>query len=600
MSVIKVDEFMGVAPAISPLKLATGAAQTCTNAKIEANSLVPEKGSTAVSEVPNGTQSIFKTKYNGTHYWISSPSDLDFAMSPVNTDRWSRIYAAGGTYPEYSSFSEPANYSAISGRVDNPSPADPVQIVHPLQQTYRLGIPKPLNALIISGGSTITGNTGEVTATTSYVYTVVSHFGEEGPPSPPTPLTEYVVTQSNNDNNAAGAARTLSSGIGSPPAAIEIANSSNVATTSFSGYAFGTNFGNAKIRIYRTATGSDSTSFLFVKEIAWSSSWQTTDNLSDADLGEALPSTYYFAPPNDNLTYSPDGPLKALVSMAGGFFAGFTGKTVSFSELFLPHAWPPQNSLVTESDIVAIKETTYGLVVLTTTRPYIVQGTDPNAMSMVLLDIDQACVSKRSVGDMGGTVIYASPDGLVGIEGEKTRLLTEGVITRSQWQSAYYPSTMKSAVFEGRYYAFFDSGSGYNKALILDVNNPSGPISVVNFTYTSSNFASHTSAEDDKFFYVAGAQLYEWGAGTNLSVNWKSKKFFTPIDSHLVWGRVLADADVDLKIYVDGDEKFEATILNDTVFRLPPTMRGKKIEIEIVKTLARVDGVTLASNRNET
>ena len=53
-------------------------------------------------------------------------------------------------------------------------------------------------------------------------------------------------------------------------------------------------------------------------------------------------------------------------------------------------------------------------------------------MGLAKLDIDQACVSANSVADLGGQVIYASPDGLVSIAGNQAALITDGVITREQ------------------------------------------------------------------------------------------------------------------------------------------------------------------------
>lgn len=115
--------------------------------------------------------------------------------------------------------------------------------------------------------------------------------------------------------------------------------------------------------------------------------------------------------------------------MPGGFLAGFAGKNVAFSEAYLPHAWNPANTLTTESEIVTIVSTTFGLVVLTKTRPYVAVGVAPDTMSLQLLDINQACLSARSAVEVDGQVIYASPDGLVSIRGNQTELITNGLIT---------------------------------------------------------------------------------------------------------------------------------------------------------------------------
>lgn len=605
MAVIRIDEFKGIAPAISPLKLANGAAQTASNAKIVSSSLVPEKSGTLALATPANTKSVFKANHkdvNGTDlkYWVSSTYDEDFAQSPVNNDVWQRIYKAGGTYPVMASFVAAGGASATSSRTDTLSSPQ----VQPLSATYRLGVPKPTSAPVVTasasnpGGTWApTGATGEETATTSYVYTVVTGYGEEGPPSPPCPMINYVTKQS---DGSAGNPRTI--GPGSSGVQFTNYNSGTNSTainSDVTDRAIGGSF-NAKIRIYRTATGTDSTEFLFVGEENWSTTWSHADSKTDGDLGEVLSTTYHFEPPNENRILNRDGPLQQLVPMSGGFFAGFTGRTVMFSEQFLPHAWPPQNSLVVESDIVAIKETTYGLIVLTKTRPYVCAGTDPGAMSVQLLDIDQACVSKRSVADLGGMVVYASPDGLVGIEGQQTRLLTDGIITRDHWEANYYPTTMHSAVFERRYYGFFDDGNGYYNAIVFDPKSSEGPIAkVTGESSFDANIAVHVSAEDDKFYYATNGNLYEWGTGANKLMNWKSKKFFTPTDMPLCWGRVLADGDVLIRIYVDSFEVFEDVVMNNRIFRLPPLMRGREIEVEVLNTNVRVDAISLGTTREE-
>ena len=68
---------------------------------------------------------------------------------------------------------------------DNPLATEPLIPT----TTYRLGVPAPDGAptVAVSG----TGNEGAIDITTAYVYTFVTEFGEEGPPSPPSEFVEF-------------------------------------------------------------------------------------------------------------------------------------------------------------------------------------------------------------------------------------------------------------------------------------------------------------------------------------------------------------------------------------------------------------------------
>src|SRR3546814_14281164 len=70
----------------------------------------------------------------------------------------------------------------------------------------------------------------------------------------------------------------------------------------------------------------------------------------------------------------------------------------------------------------------------------------------------QPCVSKRSISVWQDAVVYASPDGLVGVDqGGSMQVLTEAVLTRDQWQE-YKPESMLTAVHDGSIFVFFSSG----------------------------------------------------------------------------------------------------------------------------------------------
>ena len=549
MASIRIDGFKGLAPAVSPIKLVDGAAQSSINARVEATSLVPEKDTTLVEALPAGTQSFYKWL---DQYWVTSADKEWVVESPVVNDVHKRIYLAGGDYPRYSAFDV-----ALTGHnADNPLATEP----RIPTTTYRLGVPAPDGAptVAVSGAA----NEGALDITTAYVYTFVTEFGEEGPPSPPSEFVEF----------SEGQTRTVT-----------------LPSLPTGNYAFGSG---SSTRIYRTATGNTGSEYLFVGEVAGGTATLVDDEL-DEDLGEVMPTTNWFRPLDDDTSYAPDGPLKKIVLMPDGFLAGFAGRVVCFSEQYLPHAWNPSNSLVTESNIVAIQDSVFGLVVLTETQPYVAVGTTPEIMALSKLDVDQSCASADSVADLGGQVIYASPDGLVSIAGNQAALITDGVLTREQWQ-AYNPSSIRGVAFENRYYAFYDDGSE-QKCIVYDPASADAPFMTINFHAQGH----HISAKDDVLYLDIDDNLHTFGTGSNRTISWKSKKYYMPIDMTFAWGRVVADDDVRIKVYVDSLEIMDTTVSTTEPFRLPAETRGRIIEVEIVEAADRVDSIVLASDRSE-
>ena len=92
--------------------------------------------------------------------------------------------------------------------------------------------------------------------------------------------------------------------------------------------------------------------------------------------------------------------------------AGFAGNKVYFSETYIPYAFPATYALPTDSDVVALGFNGSSVVAVTKTFPYLFVGQDPSTVSPVKVNYEQACVSARSLVNVPGGVIYATPDGL--------------------------------------------------------------------------------------------------------------------------------------------------------------------------------------------
>src|SRR5210317_2196786 len=154
-------------------------------------------------------------------------------------------------------------------------------------------------------------------------------------------------------------------------------------------------------RIYRAVNGT----FLYVDEIPFDQT-SYVDSKEAADLGEEIPSLAWTRPPEG---------LKGLTALNNGMMAAFDGRDIYFCEPFIPHAWPTDYVVTIEHPVVGLGRMDSTLAVLTEGKPVFIQGIHPSTMTVVTTDIEQACVSKRSIISYGATVLYASPDGLISL-----------------------------------------------------------------------------------------------------------------------------------------------------------------------------------------
>ena len=254
----------------------------------------------------------------------------------------------------------------------------------------------------------------------AYVYTLVTQYGEEGPPSPATaiiqtndglPIDVTMPTPEFGDDRAFDAG--------------------------------------GKKRLYRANAGSETAAFQFVAEQDFDATAVVTDTTKAFALGEALPSEGWLPPPDDDDDLHPEGPLEGLVELPGGVFAGHTKRTVYFSVPGLPHAWPPGWRQVVERDIVALAPVAGGLAVLTDGQPYLINGQDPSALVSTRIEFPQGCLAARTVVDMGDYSLYCTPDGLARIDGTGARLISRPYLMPEQWAADYQADKLQGFYWEG-------------------------------------------------------------------------------------------------------------------------------------------------------
>ena len=569
MTYFKLDRFSGIAPGVSPRLLAEQFGQIAEDIDFESGALKPITGDSAsVHTLQDGSkQSIY---YYREASWLEWTEDYIHALEgPIPGDNLDRLYWTGETYPKMGTA-----INIVSGTAGYP------------EFSFRLGVPAPSGAPTTSKNGT--ADAAQSPYEVSYVYTLVTANGEEGPPS----LASAVIQLTDTE--------TVDVSTPTPSAA-----SGN--------YNFGTN---ALKRLYRSNTGSNSTQFQFVKEDAFTETTITDDKDGD-ELGEVLPSTYWIGPPDDDTSLYPDGPLQGLTNLANGIFAGFTGKRLCLSEPYLPHAWPVQYRITLAEDIVAIASVSNGVICLTNGRPYLVTGTDASAMSAVQLDIAQACVNKHSVVDMGDYVLYAGPDGLVAASGSNNQVMTQGLISVKQWNDDFYPTTIKAFKHENTYVAFYTDGSNYG-GWVFDPRASEAAISTL--SRTSPIRGGYMNPDDGELYFIEGASIKKYrGGSSNKTATWKSKKFLAPKPLSMGWVSVKAEAyPVTVKVWADGTLISDYTIsyssnvytqvtatpsgisngtLREPVMRLPAAI-GKEWEVQ-VSGAGTINEVCIAQSMDE-
>lgn len=544
MAGFKLQTFSGLNKKISPRLLPDDVAQETTNAFLDRGRLeglpldvddASETGPThPASHISSSTRTIFKAIDSA---WFTFNEDVDVIKSPIREDSFSRFYFTG--FQGDSGFPRMVSASVgISG--SGPYPVT----------SYRLGLPTPAAFTVAPSINSATAEDGATTSSRAYIYTEITTFGEEGPPS--------VVTVSDIVDAENGATVTLTL-----PAATTGAHSI------------------AKRRIYRTDLNGV---FRFVKDVSGTSAGTTTEAVLDASLGEEIESTDNLAPPDDVSADHPDGPMFGITTMPNGITAGFSGNTLLFSEAFLPHSYPRANQLTTASDIVAIKAIASGLLVTTKGKPVIVSGTDPRAMASVEVDANLPNTNKKSLVDMGEYAIYASPDGLVLATNSGVQLISQTFFTRDQWQD-YYPANIEGYEYEGKYIGFTWDGSDSStkKGFLFDPRGQKNAFIDLDF-YAH---AGYNDRETDELYLVIGGTLKKFARSTSKrSYSWKSKEHYTnrPITPGV--GKVSADsyASLTFKLYADGVLKHTETVTSNNIFRLPGGYQAKSFHIVLEGT----------------
>lgn len=465
MPAIKFESFQGLIPRASDRLLPPMSATEAKNCKLlngevrgyRAPREEADFSAGSVTPVRRAVRVVDNAGVNADAWLTFDTRDVDVVRSPIINDQYDRYYWAGDGAPMMNSYAR----------------------IYAGSTPYLLGIPTPVNAMSITppAGSD---------ETRAYVYTFVSSFGEEGPPSPPTVVT--------------GNAGTW-----------EITNIDTTVPDSAS-RAFGAG---AKVKIYRTVTGATSSNFYYVGEVNFGTSvYSDAVTSTTVAASNLLESTTWAQPPSD---------LEGFVCMPNGYLVGWKGRRLVFSEQYRPHAWPAEYELSTEFPIVGLVVWGSTLVIGTKSQPYFGQGVTPAAFTMQKLDAVEPCLSRRGMVATTAGAYYPSINGLILANSSGAKVISQDILTKEEWE-AYNPELIYAAQLGLQYIAFNSTTTGF-------IFNPTEPQTKL---IELEGFADVEGIETDRYsgnvLILANDRAWEWdtAGAERLSWRWQSKLVQTP------------------------------------------------------------------------
>jgi hypothetical protein len=397
-----------------------------------------------------------------TEFWQTfADPNTDVVRSSILNDSFDRYYWTSPT------LTQPMYNTRV--RITNGDPP------------YYLGVPQPDQAPVCTE-STVGVST--IIYTRAYVYTFVSAYGEEGPPSEPTLISvaaDSEVTLSNLDITPADAANR------------------NI----------------VKRHIYRTVSGNASTSYFYVGEVNDMTTTTFLDDVAEdvVSLNPILESIFWQPPPR----------MDGWVMMPNGYMVGWRGKTICFSEPYRPHAWPVEYQISTEFEIVGMAVWGTALVIGTKSQPYIGQGVTPQSFTSQKMDAVEPCLSRRGMVATVAGAYYPSLNGLVMVNAGGINVITTDVLTKEEWED-YNPRNIFAAPLGLQYIAFNAPDFGF-------VFNPTEPrTKFIELDF----FDQVTSVTTDKYtgnvYILRAGRVFEWDPNTEerLYWQWRSKEFHFP------------------------------------------------------------------------
>lgn len=419
-----------------------------------------------------------------------------------------------------------------------------------------LGIPSPSVAPTIG----VAGGVSATMETRAYVYTHVSAFGEEGPPSEPSIVTTGRVDDTWTVTVAA---------VGSD------ATDRNLTLT----------------RIYRTITSDQGiATYFFVTELPIATLvYADTQSSAVVVLNEQLTSHEYDPPPTN---------LVGFVNMPNGMIIGWEENRLWFCEPYRPHAWPSSYQISTEFNIVGVGVYGQTAVIATTGVPYMCSGVHPSSMSLVRLSgLPEPCVSAGSVVSAQEGVYYASQSGLVLIGPNTQSVATYKIISKTRWQELLVLANVSAAMLQKAYIAYAGASLGAFEAtafettafdvvyvsatlggVMIDVEDPR--VAVSTLLQSTPTYNIFKDSWSDEVLIIRNRGVYQLDLSSDQAHGtyiWRSKVYQMKRPTNFGAGKVyyeapdgVASPSTVLRVYAEGYLIHTVTLpASGTMFRLP-------------------------------
>lgn len=419
----------------------------------------------------------------------------------------------------------------------------------------------------------------------AYVYTFVSEYGEEGPPSIATVKTGNV-------------GETWNLVIPDPTAA----QSSGRTIT--------------KKRIYRTVTGSNGVATYYLVGELNVGVTAFADTYADDDItGNNQLESEGWSPP--------DASFKGWVAMPNGIIAAWKNNEVWFCEPYRPHAWPAEYAVAVDFPVVGCGVMGQTLVICTTGSPWTATGVHPATMSLAKINVFEPCVSRGSIISTPGGVIYASPNGLVVAVPGAVSNLTNGLIGPAEWNSKTDTSKLRAVQFNTAYMAYEAPGISNTKGLLIEPSSNysrNGYVELADSSFTITNIMPDPWSASPLIIYSGQLYTLDQPDGTNLQpYKWRSKifkmnkkenlgamkVFFTvPAGAPALAAEVINPTTLTatmygiVRVYGDGVLRYSKELrTSGTEFRLPSGYKADEWQFEIEARVTVTDMQVASTSR---
>jgi hypothetical protein len=570
MVAIKLNAFGGTIPTTDDRLLPDNMAASASNAWLHSGLLEGYRSPkllhtcvlSAVKRVYRIPQNYVDQDHLVDSYWLEFlEKDVDVIHSPTANDSFERYYWAGqGIAPQYNTLARIAAGSA----------------------PFILGVPAPT----VAPGVTHTGGSS-TTVSRAYVYTWVTAYGEEGPPSPPTVYSTHITATWNITLTAPTGADTTDRNL-------------------------------TKVRIYRTITSSAgvATYFLVTEQDITDTTYSDTQLDSAISGNGQLESTTWTAPPTD---------MKGMVSMANGMVIGFRDNEILYAEPYRPHAWPVMYSLSVDFEIVGIGVIGQTAIICTEAATYAATGINPSSVTLSKISTRDACLSRGGIVSTPDGVYYPTSRGLALAAAGQVVNVTEKLFSKDNWLDQFNVPNLRSARLGSAYYTFgsiaigafqedafqttafeLNDYTGATTGGVIDGTDARLAFMPLSSSYPTMNLYNDPWTNevlvlrDNKVYWIDVA-----GDAAREEYVWRSKRFQPTIKKNLEAMKVYFDNPEGLasfgtiKIYADGRLAATKTLLaSGQLIRLPSGFKAEFWQIEITSRVS-ISSVQMATSVKE-